>query len=96
MANRIKRVELSRDTFNPAMPATPMDWARQGRVNRPDNDIDEAILRDVRRDHSPAGRPEVKGASDTYGWKRYGGPDGDGPDRLVVGRSADSKNRRER
>jgi hypothetical protein len=96
MGNRIKRVELSRNSFEPLMPATPLDYARRYQTDRTENDLDSAIVRSVQKDHSPANRPEVKGAADTFGWNRYGGPDGDGPDRLVIGRAADSKNRRER
>ena len=76
--------------------STPHDWARQSRVDRYDHAIDGAIIRNVERDHSPKGRPEVKGMADTYGWNRYGGPDGTGPGNLVVGRAAKSQNRRER
>ena len=96
MAYRPKKVELSRDTFDPMRPSTPLDWAKDYQRDRTENDLDSAILRTTRNDHSPSVRPEVRGASDTYGWNRYGGPDGDGPDRLVVGRAADSQNRRQR
>jgi hypothetical protein len=96
MASRIKRVEVSRNTFDPLMPATPLDYARRYQTDRTENDLDAAIIRNAKNEHSPAVRPEVRGASDTYGWNRYGGPDGDGSDRLVVGRAAESRNRRER
>jgi hypothetical protein len=96
MAYQPKRVELSRNSFDPSLPATPLDYARQRQTNRVECDMDMAILNRVEKDHSPAIRPEVRGASDTVGWNRYGGGDGDGPHGLVVGRAATAGNRRER
>lgn len=96
MAYRPKNVDLSGDSFSAPMASTPLDWARSFQTDRVENDLDGAILRNARTDHSPSRRPEVRGAQDTYGWNRYGGGDGDGPHSLVVGRSADSQNRRQR
>lgn len=96
MAYKPKQVELTRSGWGPDIPDSRLDYARQQQTDRTENDLDSAVLRNVARNHSPSVRPEVRGAQDTYGWDRYGGPDGDGPDRLVVGRAADSQNRRQR
>jgi hypothetical protein len=96
VGGRIKRVELQRNTFDPVMPATPLDWARRQQTDTVERNLDAAILEAVACDHSPKIRPEVRGAADTLGTGRYGGNDGNGHHSLVVGRSAESQNRRER